>query len=106
MEIPVDVMVAGLFRLVDDLARRGYVVDGQRYDRGNFGNAEIVLSRDKTRARLVRNRGEWFVEVAPSGLNDWFKPVIWRASWNPACRLRRPFRSTTRLLGCLAILMG
>lgn len=77
MGIPADVIPPEAEALADDLQRRGYSVAEERYDEASFGNTLIVLERDTTRVRLVRDRGQWFVEVA--GGHDWFSPVIWRA---------------------------
>ena len=36
-----------------------------------------MLERETTRIRLVRDRGQWFIEVA--GGDDWFSPLVWQA---------------------------
>jgi hypothetical protein len=77
MNVPSDVIPDELNALLDDLQRRGYLVTETRYDEASFGNAIIVLKHDATRIRLVRDRGQWFIEVAAA--HDWFDPMIWRA---------------------------
>lgn len=77
MDIPAEVISPGAQALLDDLLGRGYSVGEKRYDNERFGDALIVVGRETTRIRLIRDRGEWFVEVA--GADDWFSPVVWRA---------------------------
>lgn len=35
------------------------------------------MEGDTVIVRLVRDRGQWFVEAAPRGADDWFSPVTW-----------------------------
>ena len=66
-------------RLLDGLRRHGYAIADERYDPDHFGDALAVLESDRTRVRVVRDRGQWFVEVAGARGGEWFAPVIWKA---------------------------
>lgn len=79
MEIPADVISPAARALLDELGRRGYAIGEERYDEDSFGNGLIVLERNDTLVRLVRDRGQWFVEVAGAAGSDWFAPVVWHA---------------------------
>jgi hypothetical protein len=79
VEVPTDAFLPRVRGLLDELLRRGYAVVEERYDEDSFGNAVVVLERNGTRVRLVRDRGEWFVEVAGASEGDWFAPVVWHA---------------------------
>lgn len=45
------------------LEGRGFTVLSDRYDPNSFGNQEVMLARPVA-VRLVRDRGQWWVEVA------------------------------------------
>lgn len=77
MEIPAKAIPHEVEVLLADLERLGYSTAQKSYDRASFGDAVIVLEHDATRIRLVRDRGQWFIEVGAA--HDWFSPVIWRA---------------------------
>lgn len=79
MEIPADAIPSTVQGLLDELLRRGYEIGEDRYDEDVFGNALVVLGRNDTLVRLVRDRGQWFVEVAGATGGDWFTPVVWHA---------------------------
>jgi hypothetical protein len=79
VEIPADAIPSAVQGLLDDLLRRGYEIGEDRYDEDVFGNALVVLERNDTLVRLVRDRGQWFVEVAGATEGDWFAPVVWHA---------------------------
>jgi hypothetical protein len=66
--------------VTDALAERGYRPVNERYDAGSFGNLLMVLERDAALVRLVRDRGQWFIEATPRGADDWFAPVVWHAA--------------------------
>lgn len=52
---------------------------GDSEDPDRFGNRLLLLRRNETRIRLVRDRGQWFIEVAAPNSDDWFAPVVWQA---------------------------
>ncbi|MGH7643938.1 MAG: hypothetical protein ACRENX_13190 [Candidatus Dormibacteria bacterium] len=79
MQIPADAFLPPVRALLDELLRRGYAIGEERYDESSFGNALVILKRNDTVVRLVRDRGQWFVEVAGAAEGDWFAPVIWHA---------------------------
>lgn len=87
MEVPDNAMTTAVRKLLDELLQAHYGIDEQRYDEAHFGNALIILTRDRTFVRLVRDRGQWFVEIAGGTADDWFAPVVWCAfldSANPS----------------------
>lgn len=67
------------FPLIAELVERGFVVLGDEVDDEKFGNALLLLRRGATRLRVVRDRSQWFLEVAGPGSNDWFGPAVWLA---------------------------
>jgi hypothetical protein len=79
MEIPADAIPSTVQGLLDELLRRGYEIGEDWYDEDVFGNALVVLGRNDTLVRLIRDRGRWFVEVAGATGGDWFAPVVCRA---------------------------
>jgi hypothetical protein len=79
VEIPADAISPAAHALLDELLRRGFAVVEERYDEDSFGDALVVLERNGTLVRLVRDRGQWFVEVADAAGGDWFAPVVWHA---------------------------
>jgi hypothetical protein len=79
VHIPADAFLPPVRALLDELLGRGYATGEERYDEDSFGNALVVLERDGTLVRLVRDRGQWFVEVAGAAEGDWFAPVVWHA---------------------------
>jgi hypothetical protein len=79
MKIPGDVFPAEVQSLHDELLRRGYATVEELYDEASFGNALLVLERDSTFIRLLRDRGQWFVGVAEAPGSHGFAPVIWHA---------------------------
>lgn len=64
--------------LVDWLTRRGFRRTEQQIS-AEFGNRFTVLEREKCRVRLVRERGQWWVEVAAPDGHGWFDLDIWRS---------------------------
>lgn len=57
------------------LVERGFIVLRDHYDSASFGNQEVMLTRPIA-VRLVRDRGEWRVEVLGadgqwSGIDRW-----------------------------------
>lgn len=65
--------------LVERLVNRGFVADVSDPDATAFGNQVAVLSQDNVRLRLVRDRGEWFLEIAAPLTDEWFSPAVWMA---------------------------
>ncbi len=61
------------------LRARGYHVVSERYDGASFGDAEVTFERGATLVRVVRDRGQWFVEATARDWSEWFAPTIWRA---------------------------
>jgi hypothetical protein len=71
---------AGPYRdLIDDLQNRGFVLLGDEVDPERFGNVLLLLRRDETRLRVVKDRSQWSVEIAAPGSEEWFSPAVWRA---------------------------
>jgi hypothetical protein len=66
-------------RLLDELQRHGYAIADERHDPDHFGDALRLLERDRTRVLLLRDRGQWFVDVGSAHGGGWFQPVIWKA---------------------------
>jgi hypothetical protein len=58
---------------------RGYDLIHERRDDAAFGDTEMIFQRGATLVRLVRDRGQWFVDATASAWEDWFAPTIWRA---------------------------
>ncbi|WP_284550429.1 hypothetical protein [Aestuariimicrobium sp. T2.26MG-19.2B] len=48
-------------------------------DTNAFGNQVVLLVHDNIRVRLVRDRGQWFLEIDAALTDEWFSPVIWMA---------------------------
>src|SRR3954470_8497276 len=42
------------------------------YDAQHFGDAVVELEGDKLKVRVVRDRGQILVDLAPLGCRDWF----------------------------------
>jgi hypothetical protein len=78
VEIPPDALPPRAHAFVSELMRRGYEVAAARYEPEHHGDAKVVLERDGTRIRLVRDRGELLLEVSGAGWSDWFEPLAWR----------------------------
>jgi hypothetical protein len=79
VQIPADAIPQAAQAVLDELIRRGYSITDGRYDENSFGDALVVLERNGTLVRLVRDRGQWFVEVGPAPGDVWFSPVVWHA---------------------------
>jgi hypothetical protein len=61
------------------LARAGFRVLAETESEG-FGDRLVVLGRGAVLARLVRERGQWFLEVASGTPGDeWFDMDLWLA---------------------------
>jgi hypothetical protein len=106
VEIPADAISREVRALLDELIRRGYVVGEERDDEDSFGNALVVLERSGTAVGVVRDRGQWFVEVADAGRGEWFAPVVWHAFLESSMPRWRPRPSTLRLDCCSMISDG
>jgi hypothetical protein len=60
----------------------------------------LVLARSSTLVRVVRDRGQWFIEISASVWDDWFAPLVWHSVLNetmPASEAR-PFTSQAALV--------
>ncbi len=72
---------AGPFsQLINWLLQAGFVVLGDTTDEERFGNSLLLLRRGDTRIRAVRDRSQWFIELAAPGSDAWFSPVVWLAA--------------------------
>jgi hypothetical protein len=78
MQIPPDELRADIEALLHDLKQRGFTVIEERYDPQSFGNVLVRLEHDQTAVRIVRDRGEWRIDIAGPGQLDWFGPSIWQ----------------------------
>lgn len=65
--------------LIDQLVAEGFVVQISNPDETAFGNQVALLIHDSTRLRLVRDRSQWFLEIAAPLTDEWFAPVTWMA---------------------------
>ena len=65
--------------LVAELVERRFLVLGDSRDDERFGNSLLLLRRGATRLRVVRDRSQWFLEIAGPGSDDWFGPAVWLA---------------------------
>jgi hypothetical protein len=78
--IAVSITDAGPFSvLVDDLLHDGFAILGDDVDDARFGNSLLLLRRGATRIRVVKDRSQWFLEIAGPGSDDWFAPAVWLA---------------------------
>lgn len=74
-----DELDAGPFtRLVNDLVGSGFTIMGHTLEE-NFGDSLLLLRGGATRLRVVRDRSQWFLEIAGPDSEDWFGPVVWLA---------------------------
>ena len=46
------------------------------YDPRSFGNAVVVLEGDAVRVKVVRDRDQLFVDLAPRGFGEWFDESV------------------------------
>lgn len=65
--------------LLTKLVADGFVPQVSDPDDTAFGNQIAVLIHDDIRLRLVRDRGQWFLEIAVPLTDEWFAPVVWMA---------------------------
>lgn len=79
MALPAAIMPVEAEDLRLYLLNRGFTTTAERYEPASFGNALVQLERDPMAVRFVRDRGQWTVEIARLGWQDWFDPAIWRA---------------------------
>jgi hypothetical protein len=66
--------------LVAWLMEIGFVVLRDSTDEEHFGNSLVLLRRGDTRIRVVRDRAQWFIEVAAPNADAWFSPIVWLAA--------------------------
>jgi len=60
------------------LSNAGFVVASEKYSERNFGNRSVELVKGKVQARVVRERGQWWLEVGRAdGEDDLFDPALW-----------------------------
>ena len=65
--------------LTAQLAAEGFVAQISDPDDTAFGNRIALFIHDDVRVRLVRDRSQWFMEIAAPLTDEWFAPVIWMA---------------------------
>lgn len=65
--------------LADHLIAEGFIVQLGDPDETAFGNQTALLVHDDIRVRFIRDRGQWFLEIAAPLTDEWFAPVIWMA---------------------------
>ena len=65
--------------LTDQLVAEGFVAQISDPDETAFDNQIALLIHDDIRLRLVRDRSQWFLEIAAPLTDEWFAPVIWMA---------------------------
>ena len=63
--------------LCDDLISRGWSLKEARLERG-YGDVVVALEKGLARIWLLRDRGEWLVEVGPPTWPLSFLPSEWR----------------------------
>jgi hypothetical protein len=61
------------------LRDRGYDLVSESRDEASFGDTQMTFERGRTLVRLVRDRGQWFLEATAATWDDWFAPTIWHA---------------------------
>jgi len=65
--------------LTAQLAAEGFVAQISDPDDTAFGNRIALYIHNEVRVRLVRDRSQWFMEIAVPLTVEWFAPVIWMA---------------------------
>ncbi len=63
--------------LAEALVSEGFAIQVGDPDDSRFGDQVACLTHDRVRLRLVRDRGDWFLEIAASLTDEWFAPVVW-----------------------------
>jgi hypothetical protein len=68
--------------------RLGLAVEAEQCDPEHFGDALLVLANPEIRLRLVRDRGQLFVDVAAPGTADdwWDLPLVLELAGDPLPR--------------------
>jgi len=69
-------------QLREQLEELGFWLAEEEHRDDGFGDLFLVLTRRGLGVRLIRDRGQWSVEVSGSDLNEWFAPMVWRAYLN------------------------
>lgn len=69
-------------QLREQLEELGFWFAEEEHRDDGFGDLFLVLTRRGLGVRLIRDRGQWSVEVSGSDLNEWFAPMVWRAYLN------------------------
>lgn len=76
-----DVAPSGPFHaLVTELIGAGFTIVQHVADEERFGNSLIFLQRGSTRFRVVKDRSQWFLQIAGPGTDEWFSPEVWLAA--------------------------
>lgn len=76
---PLQDLPAAYKALTDHLVAAGFIAQVSNPDDAAFGNQVALLIHDDIRVRLVRDRSQWFLEIAAPLTDEWFAPVIWMA---------------------------
>jgi hypothetical protein len=75
-------MAAELPEVLADMVARleewGFSITAQEASTG-FGDRVVVLRKGPLAVRLVADRGQWFIELAPGDCDDWFDPDVWKS---------------------------
>lgn len=99
--IAVSITDAGPFSiLVEGLVHDGFAILGDDVDDARFGNSLLLLRRAATRIRVVKDRSQWFLEIAGPGSDEWFAPAVWLAALDGVMPPLRPLTNEeqTRLV--------
>ncbi len=66
-----------LAALVEWLTGQGFALVEEMRAPESFGNWLILYERGPCRVRLVRDRGQWILEIAGPDRDEWFDADIW-----------------------------
>jgi len=69
-----------LAALAAKLERAGFAADEYGPDRDSFGDRMTTFTAEDLRVRLIRDRGQWTVELGHPAWEDVYDPDIWRAA--------------------------
>ena len=67
------------------LHHSGFTVD-EKHQSESFGNQLEVFARGRCRVRIVRDRGQWFVDIEGPDQGDWFDVPTWQACFTDGGR--------------------
>jgi hypothetical protein len=68
-----------LQKLREWLEMEGFDLIESQYRDSDFGNTLLLFRRHGLSIRMIRDRGQWFVEAADADVTEWFSPMVWRA---------------------------